>query len=284
VEVVIGVEPEQFLDTAGPLLLEDEARHNLILGLATTLRDHPEVYPRRRLWLVHDREETVAAALQTPPFSLVLAKPRSPDALAALAGALESESVELPGVTAAVPEADQFAAIWERRARVRRRPRMRQRIYRATTIAAPAGVPGSPRPATRADRDLLVRWLGEFAREASADERSPAHDAERWVDARLGGAGGFVIWEDGEPVSLAGMGGRTPNGVRIGPVYTSPDRRRRGYGSAVTAAATAEQLASGRRFCFLYTDLANPTSNRIYMDLGYQPVCDSVDYAFERGP
>jgi predicted GNAT family acetyltransferase len=64
-------------------------------------------------------------------------------------------------------------------------------------------------------------------------------------------------------------------------VYTPTERRRNGYGSAVTAAVSAEQLAAGRRFCFLYTDLANPTSNKIYMDIGYEPVCDAVDYAFE---
>ena len=94
-----------------------------------------------------------------------------------------------------------------------------------------------------------------------------------------------MLWEDGdEPVSIAGWGGRTPNGIRIGPVYTPPDRRSRGYGSAVTAAVSASQLAGGRQFCFLYTDLANPTSNRIYMDIGYEPVCDSVDYAFEPAP
>jgi hypothetical protein len=82
-------------------------------------------------------------------------------------------------------------------------------------------------------------------------------------------------------VSLAGWGGRTPNGVRIGPVYTPPEHRRRGYGSAVTAAVTAEQLAAGRTFCFLYTDLANPTSNKIYTEIGYELVCDAIDYAFE---
>jgi uncharacterized protein len=110
---------------------------------------------------------------------------------------------------------------------------------------------------------------------------SPVRNVERTVDARLrAGTGGFLLWEDTEPVSLAGWGGRTPNGVRIGPVYTPPEHRRRGYGSAVTAAVSAERLAAGRRFCFLYTDLANPTSNRIYMNIGYEPVCDSVDYAF----
>jgi hypothetical protein len=82
-------------------------------------------------------------------------------------------------------------------------------------------------------------------------------------------------------VSLVGWGGATPNGVRVGPVYTPPDLRRRGYATALTAAVSADLLAAGKRFCFLYTDLANPTSNRIYMSIGYEPVCDSVDYVFE---
>jgi predicted GNAT family acetyltransferase len=113
-------------------------------------------------------------------------------------------------------------------------------------------------------------------------EGAPGGDAERTVDARLRtGTGGFTIWDDDGPVSLAGWGGRTPNGVRIGPVYTPPEHRRHGYGSTVTAAVTAAQLAAGRRFCFLYTDLANPTSNKIYGDIGYEPVCDAIDYAFE---
>jgi predicted GNAT family acetyltransferase len=43
---------------------------------------------------------------------------------------------------------------------------------------------------------------------------------------------------------------------------------------------SAEQLAAGRRFCFLYTDLANPTSNKIYVAIGYERVADSVEYAF----
>lgn len=93
-----------------------------------------------------------------------------------------------------------------------------------------------------------------------------------------------MLWEhDKQAVSLAGWGGQTPAGVRIGPVYTPPRHRRWGYGGAVTAAVSAERLAAGRQFCFLYTDLANPTSNRIYLNIGYEPVCDSLDYAFDPG-
>ena len=53
---------------------------------------------------------------------------------------------------------------------------------------------------------------------------------------------------------------------------------------AVTAATSRLQLDRGRRFCFLYTDLANPTSNAIYLRIGYEPVCDSRELAFEPRP
>ncbi len=77
-----------------------------------------------------------------------------------------------------------------------------------------------------------------------------------------------------EVVSLTGVGSQTPNGVRIGPVYTPPEARNHGYASALVAAASQAQLDDGRRFCFLFTDLANPTANHIYQTIGYEPVRD----------
>ena len=90
----------------------------------------------------------------------------------------------------------------------------------------------------------------------------------------------FVIWEDGGRSRWPGFGGTTPNGIRVGPVYTPPEHRGQGYGSAVTAAVTRDRLAAGRRFCFLYTDLTNPTSNKIYVAIGYRRVCESLDLRF----
>ena len=58
--------------------------------------------------------------------------------------------------------------------------------------------------------------------------------------------------------------------------------RGHGYATSLTAAASADQLARGRRFCFLFTDLANPTSNAIYRSIGYEPVCDMDQYRFDR--
>lgn len=283
-EVKRVVTPAEFLERAGPLLLEDEARHNLILGIADALNVDPARYRTFHLWVVVDSGRVVSAALQTPPFNITVARPATASALTALARAIHEDGLDLPGVTAAVPEVDLFADAWEAQTGTERSVRMVQRIYRLARQPNALRVPGKARRATRRDRALLVAWMKAFSDEAMGESDQDA--VERGVDARLrSSTSGFLLWEAGEPVaqpvSMAGWGGTTPSGIRISAVYTPPQFRRRGYGSAVTAAVSAEQLAAGRRFCFLYTDLANSTSNKIYMDIGYEPVCDSMDYAFE---
>jgi uncharacterized protein len=272
-------DPGEFLSVAGPLLLRDEARHNLILGLAATLRDHPGVYPEHRLWVVEAGGETVGAALRTPPRGLVLAQPHTGGALEALAAAI---SDDLPEVIGALPEAVAFAAVWSAKTGSTDRTRVAQGIYALSAVCPPKGVRGVPRPAEVADRPRLVDWWRAFAVEALHDDDPDIEALEQAIDHRLDAGGwGVVVWEDaGEPVSFAGFGGTTPNGVRIGPVYTPPERRGNGYASALVASISADRLTEGKQFCFLYTDLANPTSNRIYERIGYERVCESAEIAF----
>jgi uncharacterized protein len=266
-----------FLAGAEPLLLADEARHNLILGLAATIRDHPARYPEWRLWVAERGGRIVGAALRTPPHHLVLARPSDAAALDALVEALDEE---LPGVTAALPEADEFATAWSARTGVRPRRERAMRIHAAAKIIAAAGVTGSARPAFDDERSLVLSWYRSFSAEAVGE---PVEDErlQQSVDHAFAASdAGFVVWDDGGPVSFAGYGGGTPNGVRIGPVYTPPDLRGRGYASALVAGLSQDRLGEGRTFCFLYTDLANPTANRLYARLGYEPVCDAAEIAF----
>jgi predicted GNAT family acetyltransferase len=144
---------------------------------------------------------------------------------------------------------------------------------------APTGVPGALRLATEADRGLLRAWVAAFLVEAFG--RSDPEQAVVLVDRSFrAGTRTWYLWEDDGPVSVAAAGGPTPNGIRIGPVYTPPEHRRRGYASALTAATSQAELVKGRRFIFLFTDLSNPTSNMIYQAIGYEPVIDVDQIAF----
>jgi uncharacterized protein len=272
--------PVAFLESAEPLLLEDEARHNLILGIGSTLRDHPDVYPHFQLWLIRDGREIAGAALRTPPHNLVLARARNDEALELLADAVDDE---LPGVVGALPEVETFAARFSARTGARADVRFAQGVYALTRVQDVAAVPGRMRAATPVDRPLLLEWFSDFSIEALHEDEPDELRLAQGVDHRLRASdAGLVLWDDARPVSLAGFGGVTPHGIRIGPVYTPPALRGRGYASALVAQLSSDLLAQGREFCFLYTDLANPTSNRIYERIGYERVCESAELTFHR--
>jgi predicted GNAT family acetyltransferase len=269
-----------FLRRAEAVLMRDEARQNLILGLAGTLVDHPEVYPEYGLWIVESAGSIVAAALRTPPFNLVLAEPLADDAIEALA--VHLEPIALPGVVANRPYAQEFASRWVAASGASQVHRMSQGVYALREVRDVPAAAGRARPATEVDRPLLMQWLRAFAEEALPEGRWDERRAGQTLDRQLSGTEETQIWmwEEGEPVSITGVGGSTPNGVRIGPVYTPPEHRGQGYATSLVAHLSARQLERGRRFCFLYTDLANPTSNAIYERIGYERVCEADDIGF----
>lgn len=111
-------------------------------------------------------------------------------------------------------------------------------------------------------------------------DKAIERDNESLIDRHLSESS-IYIWQDNHPVSMAGFSGATPNGIRINLVYTPPEYRRKGYATSCVATLSQNLLNEGRKYCFLFTDLANSTSNHIYRTIGYQPVCDLNDYWFE---
>jgi GNAT superfamily N-acetyltransferase len=274
---------DEFLSAAGSFLESREAENNLLFGICSNIRAAPHLFVDElpTFASVTDRtERVVAASLRTPPWNQVLSWVDELDATVALVDNLRDRP--LPGVVGPKFATARFAAAWNAATGQPTRIDMPQRIFRLERVIAPDRAPsGTWRFVEERDRDLIARWLLAFHDEATPESPpipDPMGVADRWV-ARVGRIG--YVWEDGgEVVSLVGVGGETPNGARVGPVYTPPERRRHGYASALTAAASQDQLDRGRRFVFLFTDLANPTSNKIYQAIGYEAVCDVDQYRF----
>jgi uncharacterized protein len=268
-----------FLDAAGAFLVAREAEHNLIFGVSATIRETPEAYSGPPYMAVVERgNRVVAVALQTPPFRLILSE--VDDAAAHPLLAADVLDRDLPGVTGPVEPTLAFLKAWAALGGPPARLQMSDRSYRLTRVRPPRPVAGRIRPATPADRPVVREWIEAFMVEAfgEVDLDEVEANTDRWLAGRNRT---LYLWEDGEVVSLTGVGGPTPNGIRIGPVYTPPAGRRRGYASALVAAVSQAELDAGRRFCFLFTDLANPTSNHIYQAIGYEPVRDFDAYGFE---
>ncbi len=218
--------------------------------------------------------EVVGVLVQTAPHPARI--PTVPPAVAAAAArAWHARGRKLTGAAGPVTAGEAFVRCWQELTGVRVDVLAREGLHVLDRLEPPRGVPGAARRAGAPDTDLVLRWLDDFHAEALPDHVMADPD----VLARQVADGVYLLWEAAaQPVSLAGW--RTAMGVgRVGPVYTPPEHRRRGYAAAVTAAATELVLAAGAR-ATLYTDLANPTSNGVYARLGYRLVDELVDWRF----
>jgi GNAT superfamily N-acetyltransferase len=235
-------------------------------------------------WWQPDGEPAGAAFMHTPNYPLLLSRASGP-AAAALARDLTADPGtrrRVPGVNADQETADAFAAAWRDGTGASVTVYRRMRLFRLGELLPPVPWPeGTARLAAGTDRDLLARWFGAFAREVGDP---PGQDHSRAASERLG-YGGITVWEAaGVPVSVACRTRAAAGMVRVGPVYTPPALRGRGYAGAATVAVSRAALDAGLREVVLYTDLANPTSNALYERLGYRPVEDRVVLSFAFAP
>jgi RimJ/RimL family protein N-acetyltransferase len=271
----------RFLDAAGDFLRADPARNTVMLTVTEDLRVTAAVSAGTLFgWWRPDGEPLGAAFMHTPDYPLMLCGVSVP-AAAALARDLTAGAGagrRIPGVNAGQEAADAFAAAWRARTGDTVAVYRRMRLFRLGELLPPRPWPaGTARLAARTERDLLARWFGAFAREVGDP---PGQDHRGAVAERLG-YGGITVWEaGGVPVSVAGRTRAVAGMVRVGPVYTPPALRGRGYAGAATAAVSRAALDAGLREVVLYTDLANPTSNALYQRLGSHPVEDRVVLSF----
>lgn len=265
--VVAGVDLASFLEAVRGWLAREPVGNNVLMTVMQSRVDGIEpVEEGIFLARVLDGETLAGVAIRTPPHALLVSA-MSPEAAAALASYVVAERPDVTAVNgpAAVarPVAEAIAAA--------RGGRVSQTIglgrFRLTELIPPAPVAGAPRQASSVDVDLIVQWTGAF-HEATGE---PVQVNADKIRARVE-LGQMWLWEDGgEPVSMVNRSDPAGGVARVNLVYTPKALRGRGYASALTAYVTQRILDDGY-VPSLYTDLANPTSNKIYQAIGYEKV------------
>ncbi len=287
--VDMGVMVERYLDPEAcrrvvePFMLDHEAENNLPLGIIRALAENPDGITADNVYLGVGRRdgEVVGFGVWTHGHRCVLSWPDDAQFGRAVGRALRSVGLEQSGVLGPNAAAVAFAEVW-RDAGWTVVDGMPQLVYRLASVADVPRATGALRAATPADRNLLVEWWMAFAQEADLDP-VPRPRAESAIAARLAAASPqLFVWDDDGPVAMASARAGTANGIRIGGVFTPPALRGRGYATSMMADLSSRLLAEGRRFCFLFTDARNPTSNAMYQRIGYELVAPITELRFTR--
>lgn len=277
--MVIDHDADVFAGRAGPWLAGHPVAGNVLATTLEGVRQGQRNYSEA-LWLsvLDDAGLVVGAAMHTPPHSLFVC-PMPDEVIELLAEELARVRPELPGVNGVREAAEAFARHWQRLRPARATPAIAARIYQLEQVVPPAHhVPGRLRAAGSAETELTAGWMTAFHLEALG--ASAAEDVTATARRRIA-AGEAHLWTVGEEsVSLACVSAPAAGVARVGPVYTPPEHRRRGYAGAGVAALSQLALDGGAEHCMLYTDLSNQTSNSIYRALGYRTAFDAQEYVF----
>lgn len=220
-------------------------------------------------------------AMRIPPWPLLVSEVDGSQAQELMELWLEHDP-GIPGVSGVPGAAEAVERSWAGLTGGHSRCRMRDAMHQLEQVIDPPLPPaGELKMAREEDRALLVAWEVEFVREAGVIAQAGA-EADRTVTRRLAGDCQY-LWHDGPPVSTVAISPEVAGIVRIGPVYTPPEQRGRGYASAAVAGVCHRVLAAGASRCMLFTDLTNPTSNKIYAALGFRRFGDWIELDFEPG-
>jgi len=251
----------EFIDLHLPGLERDQVRHNLIIGLLSSARDRHD--HDLMFWTLGPPG---ACAIKTPGRALVLGELNE-----AQCHRLAEKTMRLdyPGVLGP----DQ-SALWFKTHAEELGLRFEGSIEQGISALAEPPIypdaPGRSRRVTVDDADRFADWVIRFVREASPHDPLPSEEILRSRAC----AGQHWFWTvDDEPVSLTGIVRQTRDTAAIASVYTPPPHRKRGFAGAIVSTVVDQIYAGGRKTACLYTNLANPISNRCYEKIGFKRVC-----------
>lgn len=280
--VTFFTDPHAYYEQAHHLWEGAETRNNLIMGLALRLQSNLNAYGEAipLMGLVKDETgEIRASALMTPPYALIVqSEPLNIPALEALADSLIDAGWQLPGVNGVAEVSDCFAEIWQQKTAWSARRIVNTRAYELRQVISVDYPTGKMRLAEADEAQRAADMHNAMMEEVIVGPHR-LQTMESELDTIRKKCVFFWV-DEGEVVSIALATRPQIKGICVGGVYTPPAFRRRGYARALVAEVSKELLARSYELTNLFTDLSNPTSNKIYQEVGYQPVCDYHQYEF----
>ncbi|MCU5482890.1 GNAT family N-acetyltransferase [Bacillus cereus] len=121
---------------------------------------------------------------------------------------------------------------------------------------------------------VIEKWIYQFCEDVNLP--TTKEEAEQTAHTLITNHRLFGLEIDGKLVSVVAKTRPTKNNITINFVYTPKEERKKGYASNCVAALSQRMLDEGYKTTTLYTDLANPTSNKIYQEIGYEQIAESV--------
>jgi len=276
---------DEFYNVAYPFLLKHEAENNLPLAILISLKKNKNNYQEEKplLFSYINNKELELIAIRTPSHALLIAYTDNLEGISVLVDELFKRKEKLPGVLSFKEAADTFANLWCEKKSLKCNLFRKERVYKLEQVSEDTLGARHFSVASKTHQKLVLQLVGEMMKEALVDVTEDDIEQTKKTytkEFKENKSSFYLLFDNNEPVSMVRKAGKTPNGNFVNYVYTPPSLRRKGYATECVAKLSKLLLEEGNKYCFLFTDLSNPTSNSIYQKIGYRPVIDENHYKF----
>ncbi len=255
----------EFLGKYKSYLEEDEIRNNLILGVAEKAEKDIGLFVSSSigndflLGVITFRKLILASNTLNEDVYLDLVK--------------HMESVTYPGIIGEKEVCLAYAKAYQTVTNTSLIHEMNQRIYYCDQVVSKSDIEGIVRLTSMDDFPVLRYWINTFYSDVEGNE--PMDETDKELIEVVKNKRLYVLELNGEVVAMTGKTRPLSNSETICLVYTPKHLRKKGYASKLVEEVT-KLILTEKEMVTLYTDLANPTSNSIYMKIGFKPYCDSL--------
>jgi len=275
----------EFYDHVFPFLVKHEVKNSLPLTILNSLKINIQKYGKEPplMFSLVENGSIKLISLMTPPHDLIISYAADLNNIEILVEELSKKNVYLPGVLSFKEAADKFTRLWCERNSLESKLLRRERIYKLTKVSEETLGDKHFSVATKPHQPTVLKWAKEMITEALLEvteeelmrNNNNLKDEFEHENSQI-----YLLFDDKVPVSMARKSGKAPHGNAINLVYTPPFLRQNGYATECVAKLSKLLLEEGNEYCFLFTDLSNPTSNSIYQKIGYRPIIDENHYKF----
>jgi len=260
-------------------LIQREAENCLLLGVMSRIKNCSSQGDEKPfLAIVESAGKVIGVAVRSDSNRPMIISIMPKEAIDPLSSYVAKNIGSLTGVVGAAAESEMLVSSLAKQLKRQKRLHIGMRCFYLDRVQYHGKASGSLRLAEQKNQNIIASWIKAFTIEALKDnnpkgcEESAKHGIEKKE---------IFIWEDQRPVTMTMTTGHTPHGIRINNVYTPMELRNRGYATSCVASISQRCLDEGKKFCFLFTDVLNPTSNSIYQKIGYKPICDFSNFILE---
>ncbi|CAM3844354.1 GNAT family N-acetyltransferase [Bacillus cereus] len=259
-----------FKEEVTPFLEKNEQENNLILGVLQMV--HQPIF----MGIAKQGEEIAVVFLQTEEKKqiIVATSEITEEDIVELAKKLAEVYPNVPGLIGnkkiVQRLAEEIAVLANKKTTVA----MEQGIYELKQVKKKWNGDEVFREVNSDELTLIEQWIYQFCGDVNLP--TTKEEAKQTAHTLITNHRLFGLEVDGKLVSVAAKTRPTKNNITVNFVYTPKEERKKGYASNCVAALSQRMLDEGYKTTTLYTDLANPTSNKIYQEIGYEQIAESV--------